>query len=50
MNFIVSQSRHPVNGEILFDVFSRTKAITVTAIHPQAERGLVTRLLLLAGF
>jgi len=49
MSFIVPQTRRPVNGEMLFNVFSGTKAITVTALHPQAERGLVTRLLLLAG-
>ncbi|HEV2530450.1 serine hydrolase domain-containing protein [Phenylobacterium sp.] len=31
----------PVDGDTLFNVFSVTKAITATALHIQAERGLV---------
>jgi len=30
-----------VNGDTLFPVFSVTKAVTATALHIQAERGLV---------
>jgi CubicO group peptidase (beta-lactamase class C family) len=32
---------HKVDGDTLFPVFSVTKAITATALHIQAERGLV---------
>lgn len=31
----------PVNGDTLFNVFSVTKALSATAIHLQAERGLL---------
>lgn len=31
----------PVDGETLFPVFSVTKAVTATALHIQAERGLI---------
>jgi len=30
-----------VNGDTLFPVFSVTKAVTATALHMQAERGLI---------
>ena len=32
---------HAVDGDTLFNVFSVTKAVTATALHVQAERGLV---------
>lgn len=34
-------TREPVNGDTLFNVFSVTKAIPATTVHLQAERGLV---------
>jgi CubicO group peptidase (beta-lactamase class C family) len=34
-------AQHPVSGETLFNVFSVTKAVAATALHIQAERGLV---------
>lgn len=34
-------SGRPVDGDTLFNVFSVTKAVTATALHIQAERGLV---------
>ena len=30
-----------VDGDTLFNVFSVTKAVTATALHIQAERGLI---------
>ena len=35
------QSGRSVDGSTLFPVFSITKAVTATALHIQAERGLV---------
>jgi CubicO group peptidase (beta-lactamase class C family) len=35
------ETGRPVDGDTLFPVFSVTKAITATALHIQAERGLV---------
>jgi CubicO group peptidase (beta-lactamase class C family) len=35
------ETGQPVDGDSLFPVFSVTKAITATALHVQAERGLV---------
>jgi CubicO group peptidase (beta-lactamase class C family) len=31
----------PVDGDTLFNVFSVTKAVAATAVHVQADRGLV---------
>src|SRR5690348_16720053 len=34
-------TKRPVDGDTLFPVFSVTKAVTATALHIQAERGLI---------
>lgn len=36
-----SESGRPVDGDTLFNVFSVTKGVVATALHLQAERGLV---------
>lgn len=36
-----ADSGRPVDGDTLFNVFSVSKAVTATALHIQAERGLV---------
>ena len=36
-----AESGAPVTGDTLFNVFSVTKGVTATAVHIQAERGLV---------
>lgn len=38
---IADPAGKPVDGETLFNVFSVTKAVAATAVHLQAERGLV---------